>query len=88
MSAEHHYRMCCQGIGRAVELRMHDGTVHRGIIDRVDREHVYLRPMGRGQSFGGYSYGWGWGWRPGLGLATGFALGAIASLAFLPFFWW
>ncbi|GAA0374694.1 hypothetical protein [Bacillus horti] len=31
---------------------------------------------------------WGWGWGFGAGFGTGIAFGAIASLAFLPFFFW
>ncbi|WP_212972796.1 hypothetical protein [Bacillus sp. J14TS2] len=58
-----------------------DGQVHRGIIDRVSSNRVYLRPLG-GSNYGGYGYGWGWGW----GFGWGVALGAIATLAFIPFF--
>ncbi|MDQ0272307.1 hypothetical protein [Cytobacillus purgationiresistens] len=79
MSGYNHYERCRGGIGRPVEVRMHDGRIHRGIIDRVSRDRVYLRPMGR--NYGGYGY-WGWGF------GAGFAFGAIATLAFLPLFFW
>jgi len=39
--------------------------------------------MGRGQNLGGYGIGF-YGW----GLGLGIALGSIATLAFLPLFWW
>ncbi|RFU67330.1 hypothetical protein D0469_15685 [Peribacillus saganii] len=81
MSASRYYSMCSRGVGKAVEIRTHDGRTHRGIIDRVSSNRVYLRPFGR--SYGGYGYGWGWGW----GFGAGIALGAIAALAFIPFFW-
>lgn len=84
-----HYHTLRQGVGRPVEIRTKQGAVHRGIVDRVDRNRVYLRPMNGGRrNFGGYGYGYygpgyGYGWG---GAAAGFALGAIATLAFLPFF--
>ncbi|PLS18722.1 hypothetical protein CVD28_06285 [Bacillus sp. M6-12] len=79
MSVSRYHGMCSRGIGRAVEIKMRDGRTHRGIIDRVTRDRVYLRPFGK--NYGGYGYGWGFGF------AAGFALGAIVSLAFIPFFW-
>ncbi|MFJ7730202.1 hypothetical protein ACIQXV_29515 [Neobacillus sp. NPDC097160] len=85
MSA-HYYHICNRGIGRAVEIRTHDGGVHRGIIERVSPNRVFLRPFGgprRGFGYGGYGYPWGFGF----GFATGIALGAIFTLAFIPFFW-
>ncbi|WP_180953992.1 hypothetical protein [Bacillus sp. M6-12] len=57
---------------------MCDGRRHPGIIHRVTRDRVYLRLLGK--NFGGYGYGWGFGF------AEGIALGAIVSLAFIPFF--
>ncbi|RFU62530.1 hypothetical protein D0466_14880 [Peribacillus glennii] len=80
--------MCHRGVGRCVRLTMKDGSVHRGIIDRVTPNRVYLRPIGGGRNFGGHGFGWGWGWGWGAGAAAaGFAIGAIAALAFIPFFW-
>ncbi|MFE8699475.1 hypothetical protein ACFYKX_02430 [Cytobacillus sp. FJAT-54145] len=85
-----YYRMCCDGIGRPVRIRTHDGRMHVGIIDRVTPSRVFLRPMGGARrNYGGAGYngaaypygGWGLGW----GFAAGIAIGAIVSLAF---FWW
>lgn len=76
-----HYETCRRGIGRPVQIRMSNGAVHRGVIDRVSPGRVFLRPLG-GRNYDGYGYGWGWG-----GFGTGLAIGAIAAIAFLPFFW-
>lgn len=84
MSNSRYYDMCKRGIGRCVQLTMRDGSVHRGIIDRVTPHKVYLRPIGRSRNYRGYGYGWGWGFGAA---AAGFAIGAIAALAFIPFFW-
>lgn len=84
MSAEH-YDMCCNRIGEAVKVQCHDGTVHYGYIDRVDRQHLYLRPMdgADGDGFDGPgTFLWGWG------LGFGIAWATIAAIAFAPFFWW
>lgn len=82
MSA-HYYQLCCDNIGAAVEITTYDGIVHRGIIDRVNRERVYLRQLEA--SGGGYgAFIWGPGWVFGAGIL----LGSIATLAFLPFYWW
>ncbi|MFD0049877.1 hypothetical protein ACFVHQ_11160 [Actinomycetes bacterium NPDC127524] len=91
MGNNKYYGMCKNGIGRAVEIRTNRGTVHRGIIERVTPNKVYIRPLrggnnNRGYGYGYYGggYGWNWGWG---GAAAGFALGAITSLAFLAFLW-
>lgn len=83
--------MCHRGVGRPVVIHTVDGRVHRGIIHRVSRNKVFLRPMGgRGpRNYGGFGYpygpygygGWGFGW----GLGVGIAFGAIAALAFTAF---
>lgn len=78
-----HYDTCRRGIGRPVQIRMNDGSFHRGVIDRVSPNRVFLRPLG-GRNYGGYGYGFGYGWG---GFGAGIALGAIAAIAFLPFFW-
>ncbi|MFD2208605.1 hypothetical protein ACFSMW_02690 [Virgibacillus halophilus] len=80
MSAEHYYGLCNRYRGKAVEIRTRDGRVHRGIIQHVDRRMVYLRPLGNTR---GYNYGWGWG-----GFGWGVALGAIGTLAVLPWLFW
>ena len=56
-----YYDMCRRGVGKAVEIRTHDGRIHRGIIHRVDNRMVYLRPLPQ-RNYGGYGYPWGWGW--------------------------
>ncbi|PLS18502.1 hypothetical protein CVD28_07305 [Bacillus sp. M6-12] len=81
MSVSRYHGMCTRGIGRAVEITTRDGRRHRGIIDRVSSNRVYLRPFSG--NYGGYGYGWGWGW----GFGAGIFLGAITALAFIPFFW-
>ncbi|MFP7253889.1 hypothetical protein SFC02_06260 [Terribacillus goriensis] len=87
------YRSLCQKYsGKAVEIRCHDGKVHRGIIQRVDRDRVYLQPMGRsrnlgGFGYGGYGYGYGGGFGRGFGFGFGVAFGAIAGIALLSLFW-
>lgn len=83
MSVDHYYRLCNKNIGVPVEIRCHDGKTHVGVIDRVDHEKVYLKPLD------GYSRGPGvffWGF--GAGLLIGIPLGAIATLAFLPWGYW
>lgn len=84
MSCNHYYNLCKKGVGRAVTIRTVDGRVHHGVISHVTPTHVYLRPLGRNLGGLGYGYYGGWGW----GFGAGIALGAIATLAFLPFFFW
>ncbi|WP_176961138.1 hypothetical protein [Lentibacillus cibarius] len=96
MSASHFYDVCCRHKGKPVRIRTRDGCVHKGTIRNVDRNQVFLQPMGRsaglggfgygffGPGFGGYGYG-GYGYGYG---AYGIALGAITALALLPFFFW
>ncbi|AIF43141.1 hypothetical protein [Virgibacillus sp. SK37] len=95
MSVQHYHNLCQRYRGRAVEIRTHRGDVHRGIIKHVDRQRVYLEPFGGGQrNLGGFGFGFygpgggygGYGYRPGFGY--GLALGAIGTLALLPFFFW
>lgn len=86
MSAERYYHICNKNIGEPVEITCHDGSVHRGYIDRVNETHLYLRPFDEGRGFDSpWTFLWGsYGW----GLGAGIALGTIATLAFLPFFGW
>ncbi|PAD34247.1 MULTISPECIES: hypothetical protein [Terribacillus] len=91
------YRSLCQRYsGKAVEIRCHDGKVHRGIIQRIDRDRVYLQPMGRSRNFGGFGYGgygngygggYGRSFGRGFGFGFGVAFGAIAGIALLSLFW-
>lgn len=87
MSGSHYFNVCRNGIGRPVEIRCHNGRVHRGIIERVSPNRVYLRPIGRRPNYGGYGYvgyGYGYGYG-GWGFGWGVAIGTIAALAFIPF---
>lgn len=91
MSASH-YERCCEYKGRPVVITTTDGRAHRGIVERVDRRHVYLRPTGGGRGGLGYSPWWAYGYggggfyRPGYGYAV--ALGAIAGVALATAFFW
>ncbi|WP_338452816.1 hypothetical protein R4Z09_13715 [Niallia oryzisoli] len=80
-----YHAMCHSYRGRAVEIRMRDGRVHRGIIHRVSPNTVYLMPLRRPRNLGGYRYGWGWGWG---GFGFGLAIGAIVGIALIGAFWW
>lgn len=84
MSVGHYHGLCQRYRGRAVEIRTHRGTVHRGVIERVSRNQVYLRPINRPGRLGGFGFGYYGGW----GFGWGLALGAIASLVLIPFFFW
>ncbi|UOE94469.1 hypothetical protein [Alkalihalobacillus sp. LMS39] len=87
MSVAHYYDLCQKSRGRAVEIRDIHGQVHRGIIERVDHETVYLRPLDGAQMppqagpGGPGMFFWGFA----AGALFGIGLGAIASLAFLPY---
>ncbi|MBP1969472.1 hypothetical protein J2Z83_001576 [Virgibacillus natechei] len=80
MSVAHYNELCHKYKGRAVEITTKDGKRHRGIIGHVDGRCVYLQSLG-GKSLGGFGFGF-WG------LGAGIALGSIATLALLPFFFW
>ncbi|WP_156288609.1 hypothetical protein [Oceanobacillus salinisoli] len=85
--SRHYYDLCCRYKGRAVEIVTRDGRRHRGIIKHVDSGRVYIQSIG-GRGLGGFGYGFygpGFGFVPGFGF--GIALGAITSLALLPWFW-
>ncbi|WP_077300728.1 hypothetical protein [Virgibacillus pantothenticus] len=83
MSGAHYYSVCQRHMGKAVEIRTHCGRVHRGIIERLSPNRVYIRPLERGGGLGGFGIGY-----YGYGFGYGVALGAIATLAVLPFFFW
>ena len=84
MSVAHFHGLCQRYKGRAVEIRMKDGKVHRGIIRHVDNSRVYLQPLGRPGGLGGFGWGLGWGVT---GFGIGLALGGILGLALIPGFW-
>lgn len=88
MSAEHFYHLCKnQYMNKPVEVRMLDGGVHRGIVSRVDREHVWLRPLDDGIGRDGGIDGpgmffWWWGWGFPLALAGIAGIAALSALWF------
>lgn len=89
MSVRHYHGLCQRYRGRAVEIRTHGGRVHRGIIDHVTPNRVYLRPLTPARNLGGFGYGgYRWGYGGGWGFGWGLALGTIAGLALIPFFLW
>ncbi|RUQ27905.1 hypothetical protein ELQ35_14205 [Peribacillus cavernae] len=57
MSVSRYYNMCNKYVGRCVDIKTHDGHTHRGIIDRVTSDRVFLRPVGGNRNYGGYGYG-------------------------------
>src|SRR5699024_3753876 len=76
MSIDHFRNLCERHHGLGVEIRTHDGRVHRGIIERVDNRRVFLRPINRGQQLGGFGYGpWGFGGGYGFEGYGGFGYG-------------
>ncbi|WP_058308934.1 hypothetical protein [Gracilibacillus massiliensis] len=84
-----HYNFCRQNVGRPVKIVTRQGEVHRGVIRRVNQSQVFIDPFGQNRGMGGYGMGY-YGYRPGYrwGLGVGIALGAIATIAFLPLFFW
>ncbi|MFD1203739.1 MULTISPECIES: hypothetical protein [Sporosarcina] len=85
MSIQRYHDLCTRHVGRAVVIGTHDGRVHRGIIQGVRNNKVYLQPIGRRRDLGGFGYGFGFG--RGAAFAIGIALGSIATFALLPFWW-
>lgn len=86
-----YYDLCNQHRGRPVVIRERNGQMHRGVIDRVDRNYVYLRPMRGGRGIGGFGYGYYGGYGYGYGGRYGWgrvALGAIAGFALASAFFW
>lgn len=92
MSVGHYHGLCNQYRGRAVEIKTRDGGCYRGIISHVDNNKVFIQPLRRRpRNLGGFGYGYyrrpryryGYG-----GFGIGLALGSIATLALLPFFYW
>ncbi|TDQ41482.1 LSM domain-containing protein [Aureibacillus halotolerans] len=81
-----HYQTCCQHQGRPVHIRCKNGREYRGIIQNVDRQQVFIQPIGGAGGFGYGFFGYG-GYGYGAGLGIGIALGSIATIALLPFFW-
>ncbi|MBF0706137.1 MULTISPECIES: hypothetical protein [Bacillales] len=47
MSRHYYHGVCRQHIGQCVEIKCHDGQLHRGHVEEVDNEFVYIRPLNR-----------------------------------------
>lgn len=81
MSYESLHAKCKSLINQSVEIRCHDGSVHRGVLTHVDGQNAYLRPS---EDFGYDGPGlfvWGWGW------GTPIALASIAAILAIGFLW-
>lgn len=92
-----YYKMCCDNVGKPVTIKTKDGQEHRGVIRQVTPTHVFIEPLqNQVRGFGTPYYQYGqpvqpvqpvqpyYPYRPGFGL--GIALGAIGTLAILPWF--
>lgn len=93
-----YYQLCQKNLGKPVSIQLKDGQEYRGVIRNVTPSHVYLEPLSdQPRGFGsGYYYQpypvyqpvapaqYVTPYRPGFGL--GIALGAIGTLAVLPWF--
>ncbi|MCO7176240.1 hypothetical protein ACFP7A_10170 [Sporolactobacillus kofuensis] len=76
------YSQCCDLINQPVEIRCRDGSVHRGVLTRVDEHHAYLQPAGMDSDNNPGLFMWGsWGW------GVPIALASIVTLLALGFFW-
>jgi len=87
MSVEQIRGLCHAHMNRPVEIRMLDGTIHRGVVSRVDADHVWLRPIDDGVGPGGgwdgpglYWWGFGWGWPVAIAGIAGITAIALAGL--------
>lgn len=96
MSTAYYYDLCTRCVNRSVSITNVHGKVYRGVIERVDREYVYLRPLDGHSGISGFGYGYGYGGygRPGYGYSPygygyGYgrriALASIAALILIPF---
>ncbi len=47
LSRHYYHGVCRQHIGQCVEIKCHDGQLHRGYVEEVDNEFVYIRPLNR-----------------------------------------
>ncbi|MCG3089775.1 hypothetical protein [Sporosarcina cyprini] len=85
-SFEHHHAMCNRYVGRAVVIGTRDGQTHRGVIQGVRNNKVYLQPIGNQRNSRGIGFGFGIGYGGGWAFGLGIAIGSIVTLALLPFF--
>ncbi|WP_100487930.1 hypothetical protein [Sporolactobacillus pectinivorans] len=76
------HERCRNLVNQSVEIRCHDGSVHRGVLTRVDDRYAYLQVPGDPpglDSPGLFVWGWGWG--------APIALASIAAILAIGFFW-
>ncbi|OLN22234.1 hypothetical protein BTO30_10830 [Domibacillus antri] len=52
MSSTSMYKRCCHYDGKIVRLTEHDGKIHIAEMTNVNREFVWLRPVGNWRGFG------------------------------------
>lgn len=76
------YSQCCGLVNQPVEIRCHDGSVHRGMLTRVDERTAYLQPAGSVLSNSPGLFLWGSG-----GWGYPIALASIAAILAIGFFW-
>ncbi|MET1249653.1 MULTISPECIES: hypothetical protein [Sporolactobacillus] len=75
------YSQCRNLVNQPVEIRCNDGSVHRGVLTRVDERNAYLQPAGSDMSNNPGLFLWGgWGWGYPIALAS---IAAILALGFL-----
>lgn len=86
MSTAYYYDLCRRCVSRSVSITTVDGTVQRGVIERVDQEYVYLRPLHGHSGISAFGYGYGYGYGSGYGYGHGYGYGfygrrvALASI--------
>ena len=83
MSQTNFYNVCSRYHGKTVRITCRDGRVHTGEITRLNRNMVWIRPIG---GLGGYGYGFGGYGRRNFGF--GIALGAITGIVLASAFFW
>lgn len=71
---------CRRLLNQSVEIRCHDGSVHRGILTHVDDRHAYLQMPGDHGFENPGLFVWGWNWGFPIALAS---IAAIVALGFL-----
>lgn len=87
MSFDHIYEQACCHINRAVAIHCHDGVVHHGFVESVDREHVYIRQIDDGAGGGPGVFVWGAFAGGFAGALTGVALGNILFFRPYPYYY-
>jgi hypothetical protein len=92
MAIEEIYLLCKQHIHRYVRVQMEDGSVHDGIVENVDDDHLYLAvPVGDMEMeqsraflpYSGYGYGYPYGdpySYPGYGYGYGYPGGGFSRV--------